>query len=100
MTLADARGSDQSRDRKGAFELEYETELRKPCTKLKLRVARSARERNHVADILHPGQVHHHPLEAHAEAGMFDPAEAPQVQIPPVVLFLQTMRRHFANAPQ
>ena len=37
-------------------------------TSLELRVARRARERDHVADVFHAGEVHQHALEAHAEA--------------------------------
>src|ERR1039457_3579358 len=65
---------------------------------LKLRVARRSGERDDVADVLHPRQIHQHALEAHAEARVVDAAEAAQIQIPPVGLFLQTVSRHLADA--
>src|ERR1019366_952175 len=65
---------------------------------LKLRVARSPRERDDVADVLHPGEIHQHALKAHAEAGVRHAAEPAQIQVPPVVFFLQTVSRHVADA--
>src|ERR1035437_10310755 len=35
--------------------------------RLKLRVARSSRERDDVADVLHPGEIHQHALQARSE---------------------------------
>src|SRR5215831_15107715 len=66
----------------------------------KLRVARRPGEGNHVANILHPREVHHHSLEAHPETRVLDAAEPAQVEIPPVRLFLHSMCSHFANAIQ
>src|SRR6516165_1938444 len=59
---------------------------------LELRVARSARERDHVANVLHPGEVHHHALEAHSEARMRNSAEPAQIEIPPVGLLAHPVR--------
>ena len=48
----------------------------------------------HVPDIAHAGEVHDHALKAQAVAGVTAAAVAAQVQIPPVVLFLQSQLRH------
>ena len=53
---------------------------------LKLRVAPSSGMQLHVADVVHAGEVHDHPLEAQAVAGMAAGAVTPQVAVPPVVL--------------
>src|ERR1039458_6308368 len=45
-----------------------------PCSKL--RVTRRSRERDHIADVLHPRQIHQHALEPHAETRVVDAAEA------------------------
>src|SRR5262245_66524879 len=50
-----------------------------------LRVARHARERDHVADVLHAGHELHDPLEAEPETRVRRAAEAPQVEVPAVV---------------
>ena len=61
-----------------------------------LRVVRRPRERDHVADVLHPRRVHDRPLEAQAEPGVRDRAVAPQVAVPPVVVLVQV---HLVQAP-
>src|SRR5438552_12538251 len=48
-------------------------------------LARGARERDHVADVLHAGRVLDRALEAQAEAGVGHGAVAPEVAVPPVV---------------
>src|SRR5438270_11788727 len=53
-----------------------------------LGVARGAWKGNHVADIRHPGDVDHGPLEAEAETRMRHGAISAQVAVP-VVLFLR-----------
>ena len=53
---------------------------------LELRVADSARMRNHVADVAHAGQVHHEALEAQTEAGVVARAVAAQVAVVLILL--------------
>ncbi len=48
---------------------------------LKLRAARKTWIRNHVPDVLHPGQEQNHPLQPQAESGMRHRAVSPQVDI-------------------
>src|SRR3974377_1791172 len=60
-----------------------------------LRISRCSRERNHIPDVFHPGEIHHHSFEAHAETGVLHAPKAAQVEIPPVILFLHA--RLFAN---
>src|SRR5438046_986974 len=58
---------------------------------LKLRRARSARERNHVADVFHAGEIHHHPLQTQAKARVWRRAVASQIQIPLIVLQIESL---------
>src|SRR6266849_2429449 len=58
---------------------------------LELRVPRRAGEGDDVADVLHAGEVHHHPLQTQPEAGVRRGAELAQLQIPPVILFRQAL---------
>jgi hypothetical protein len=46
-------------------------------------------ERQHVADIGNACHVHHKALKTQAKAGVLHRAEAPQIKVPAVVLFLQ-----------
>ena len=55
---------------------------------LEFRVAHGAGMQLHVADVADARQVHHHALEAQAEARVTAAAVAPQVAVPPVVLRL------------
>src|ERR1035437_7217215 len=66
-------------------------------TPLKLRVAGGSREGDDVANVFHPGEIHQHPLKTHAEAGVVHAAEAAQIQVPPVGLFLQAVSRPVAD---
>ena len=58
---------------------------RAPSPPLELGLARRARERDHVADVLHAGRVDDRALEAEAEAGVRHGAVAAQVAVPAVV---------------
>src|SRR6202012_2138901 len=49
----------------------------------KLRLLRSPRECNHTADIGHPRNKKHHPLEPQPEAGMRHRPKTPGIEIPP-----------------
>ena len=57
----------------------------------KLRTARRARERDHVADVGHAGDELHGALQAQAEAGVGDGAVAAEVEIPPVVFRVEVL---------
>src|SRR4051794_2560990 len=58
---------------------------------LELGIAGRAGERDDVADVLHAGEVHHHPFQAEAEAGVGSSAELAQFQVPPVRLLRQAL---------
>ena len=58
--------------------------------KLKVCVARRAREWDDVADIFQSGEIHHDALQSEAEAGVRDGAESSQIEIPPVGFFIET----------
>ena len=55
---------------------------------LEIRVSRRAREGDHVTDIFQTGEIHHHALQAKAEAGVGDGAVPAQVEIPPISFFI------------
>src|SRR5690606_18514673 len=59
---------------------------------LELGRAGGARERNDVADVLHAGHVHEQALEAEAEAGVGDGAEASEIEVPGVGGFGEAVR--------
>src|ERR1700722_15152230 len=54
---------------------------------LELRRAGSTREGDYVADVLHAGQVHHHPLQAQTEAGVRGCAVFAEIEIPFIRFF-------------
>mmetsp|Transcript_19201 Transcript_19201/g.67773 ORF Transcript_19201/g.67773 Transcript_19201/m.67773 type:complete len:606 (+) Transcript_19201:86-1903(+) len=65
-----------------------------PAFALHRRVARPARERDHVADVRHAGDVHDEALEAEAEAGVRHGAVPAQVEVPLQRLLLDTHLLH------
>src|SRR5687768_17377427 len=56
---------------------------------LELRLARGAREGDHVADVVHAGEVLDGPLEAEAETRVRHRAVPSEIAVPPVVLLAQ-----------
>src|SRR5699024_12619761 len=64
------------------------------CLKLDLRVAHGTGMQLYVPDVADAGEVHHHALEAQAETGVAAGAVAAQVQVPPVVLGVETQLVH------
>src|SRR5579885_3761935 len=70
---------------------------RQSDSELERRVAGRAWERNHIADILHPRDKHHHAFKTQPETGVWRGAELAQFQIPPVVFLIQP---HLADAAQ
>src|SRR3990172_1040810 len=54
-----------------------------------IRAARCARKGNHVSDVFQAREIHHHALQAEAETGVRRRAEAAQIQVPPIRLFVQ-----------
>src|SRR5215217_1037739 len=53
----------------------------------KFGAAGRAKEGDHVADVLHAGEVHQHALEPQTEPRMWRRAELAQLEVPPVGLF-------------
>ena len=70
------RANDARRD--GSADIE----IRECYVPLKFRVARRAREGDHVANIRDAGDEHEHALEAEAETGVRHGAVAAQIEIP------------------
>ena len=68
---------------------------------LELGEAGGAGEGQDIADIGDAGDVHDKTLEAETEAGVTCAAEAPQVEVPPVVLLIESNSAGFlpASAP-
>src|SRR3954463_2532876 len=66
--------------------------------RLEFRIAGGSRERDYVPDVFHAGEVHHHAFEAHAEAGVFDAAEAAEVEVPPIGGFVEAVGGHLADS--
>ena len=62
---------------------------------LKLCRTGSAREGDHVADIFHTRQVHHHTLQAQAKAGVRGCAVFAEIEIPLIGLFGETLQPDF-----
>src|SRR5204862_4875396 len=58
---------------------------------LELGVARRPGERDDIANVRHAGNEHKHALETEAEAGMWDSAVAPKIQIPFVIGWIEMM---------
>src|SRR5262245_15546409 len=59
---------------------------------LELRRPGHARERNDVANVLHSGHVHEHPLQAEPEPRVRRRAVLAEIQVPPIGLFGQAVR--------
>src|SRR3974390_3516731 len=61
---------------------------------LELRIPRRPRERNHVADVRHPRDELHRPLQAQTEACVRHGSVAPEIKIPPVRFRVEFLLLH------